>query len=325
MSPMNTRNRAAIVLAMALLAGCNFPTQDSLPPPEEMPTAAALTVEAILTQEGGKSVQPEATQSTGSQKETLPAPSLTPNPAGGTATALLPDNAEFVSDITVPDYTSIDPGVTFTKTWRVRNSGESTWTTGYNLVFDQGSRMGAPDIIPIPREVRPGESVDLSIEFTAPAASGEYVSHWKLRNTAGELFGFGDDGEGTIFVIIVVGKGGAVPTLAGGATVVKATLSANKTSHSGACPVTLIFTGEFTVSGQGKFRYNLDVGSFSPGFNFTLSGPLSGTNPTSGNFTVSDIEYPFSVQSSVEGWARLWVNGANYLTSNQINFSVTCN
>src|SRR5271157_1067465 len=51
--------------------------------------------------------------------------------------------AQFVADVTVPDGTTLAPGATFTKTWRLENIGNCTWTTSYALVFSSGSAMGA--------------------------------------------------------------------------------------------------------------------------------------------------------------------------------------
>ncbi len=45
------------------------------------------------------------------------------------------DQAQFVSDITVPDGAAFTPGASFTKTWRFMNAGTCTWTTSYKLVY----------------------------------------------------------------------------------------------------------------------------------------------------------------------------------------------
>ena len=59
--------------------------------------------------------------------------------AGGSNTG---NAATFVSDVTIPDETVISPGRSFTKTWRITNSGSTTWS-GYNLGFVDGIQMGA--------------------------------------------------------------------------------------------------------------------------------------------------------------------------------------
>src|SRR5512143_426233 len=52
------------------------------------------------------------------------------------------DWAQFVADVTIPDGTQIQPGATFTKTWRLKNIGYCTWTTAYSMVYDSGTQMG---------------------------------------------------------------------------------------------------------------------------------------------------------------------------------------
>ncbi len=64
--------------------------------------------------------------------------------AGLTDAQPLMDSAEFVADVTVPDDTVIAAGKAFTKTWRLRNNGTSTWTLDYKLVFSHGDDLQSP-------------------------------------------------------------------------------------------------------------------------------------------------------------------------------------
>lgn len=114
----------------------------------------------------------------------------------------LMDSAEFVADVTVPDDTVITAGEAFTKTWRLRNNGTSTWTLDYKLVFSHGDDMQSPAQTSIPIQVPPGETVDIFVELTAPDQAGEYVSHWMLMNAAGELFGV--EANQTLYTKIIV-------------------------------------------------------------------------------------------------------------------------
>lgn len=100
------------------------------------------------------------------------------------------DEASYVADVTIADGTIVQPGETFVKTWRVRNSGTTTWTTGYSLRFVSGDRMGAPNSVPMPCEVKPGDVVDLSVTLRAPTQHGRHRSTWKLANAAGKVFDF---------------------------------------------------------------------------------------------------------------------------------------
>ena len=64
--------------------------------------------------------------------------------------------------------------------------------------------MGDNTAVALPGVVGPGESVDGSIELTAPAETGMYRSNWMLRNPSGALFGVGADAQEAIWVQIQV-------------------------------------------------------------------------------------------------------------------------
>ena len=51
--------------------------------------------------------------------------------------------AAFVSDVTIPDGTVMAPGQSFTKTWKLKNIGTTSWSN-YNLKFFDGEQMDAP-------------------------------------------------------------------------------------------------------------------------------------------------------------------------------------
>ncbi len=113
------------------------------------------------------------------------------------------DRASFVSDVTIPDDTSLPPGEGFTKTWRVKNTGSCTWTTAYSLVFVDGNDLSGPSSQPLLGNVAPNESTDISLELRAPVTNGVHRGNWKLRNSNGDVFGVGAGGP--IYVQIVVG------------------------------------------------------------------------------------------------------------------------
>ncbi len=117
----------------------------------------------------------------------IPAAGLT-QPASAQSSC---DWAQFIADVTVPDGTNFAPGATFTKTWRLKNIGTCTWTTGYSLVFDTGTQMGGSNSYPMPTTVAPGSTVDLTINLTAPSTAGHYFGYWKFKNASGTPFGIG--------------------------------------------------------------------------------------------------------------------------------------
>jgi hypothetical protein len=118
----------------------------------------------------------------------IPAAAL---PSSASAAQACTDRAQFVADVTVPDGTRFDPGATFRKTWRLRNIGTCTWTTAYTLVFDSGTQMSSTASVAFPTTVPPGQTVDVSVDMTAPNSAGHYIGYWKFKNAAGALFGIG--------------------------------------------------------------------------------------------------------------------------------------
>ena len=95
-------------------------------------------------------------------------PTDTPVPTAGAAC----DRAQFISDVSVPDGTVFAPNTAFSKTWRIKNVGTCTWTTGYSVVFASGDRMGGVEAL-IPQTVVPGQTVDIGMNFTSPSLRRE--------------------------------------------------------------------------------------------------------------------------------------------------------
>jgi hypothetical protein len=98
-------------------------------------------------------------------------------------------DAEFVSDVTVPDGTHLAPNALFQKTWRVRNTGTCAWDASYRLTFLSGHRMFGPRSAPLGDTVQPGEEVDVSVMLIAPADAGTYQGQWQLFAPDGTPFG----------------------------------------------------------------------------------------------------------------------------------------
>ncbi len=196
-----------IVILLFLLAGCNLPSgQPEVSGQQSAQTLAAQTIEARLTEnasggdqspdgEGQDPVTPSDTPqpSNTTPPTDTPQPSNTPLPTA-TETESVPCNrAGFVKDVTVPDGKVYAPGDTFTKTWRLRNTGSCTWNSDYDLVFDSGDKMGAADVVDLSiGDIEPDETVDISVDLTAPAGPGEYRGDWLLRGDDNEVFGLGN-------------------------------------------------------------------------------------------------------------------------------------
>jgi hypothetical protein len=114
------------------------------------------------------------------------------------------DAAAFVSDVTYPDGSILGRGVSFTKIWRIKNIGTCTWTTSYAIVYVNGEKFGAQNIVSMPASIGPGQTVDLPINLVAPNKDGHYRGNWKLRNASGILFGVGESGDSNFYVDVNV-------------------------------------------------------------------------------------------------------------------------
>lgn len=175
-------------------------------------TSAAHTLASQLTLAVGETAVAQLTQIASQPSETpvpptqpLPSPTATPTLPPPTATPSGPCGwAEVVQDVAVEANTIFFPGSAFAKIWRVRNIGTCTWTPEYVLAFASGDPMGGPAAVPMPRNVSPGEQIDLAVTLTAPGAPGVYRSAWLLSNPAGELFGSGPQARDPLTVQIQV-------------------------------------------------------------------------------------------------------------------------
>ncbi|HRK88920.1 MAG TPA: NBR1-Ig-like domain-containing protein [Anaerolineales bacterium] len=144
-------------------------------------------------------------------------PAITPTPTFAvTIDPNCKDSAVLVRDVTIQDGTRVNPGETFTKTWEFINNGTCPWY-GYALKFAAGDQMNAPLSAPI-TDTLPKESVQVSVELTAPTANGSYTGYFTLNNPNGKDVPIGV--EKTFWVKITVGSGGGTslqPTSSGGA------------------------------------------------------------------------------------------------------------
>ena len=104
--------------------------------------------------------------------------------------------------MTYPDGTKVIGGTSFVKTWRLKNDGSCTWTTSYDLAFVDGDRMSAPSFVDFPKQVKPGESIDISVSMIAPGTPGKYTAHFMLVDQNGNRFGPKSDGKGTFWANI---------------------------------------------------------------------------------------------------------------------------
>ncbi|MEM7336343.1 MAG: NBR1-Ig-like domain-containing protein, partial [Chloroflexota bacterium] len=154
-------------------SGANPGEQPDPTPPEPEPTPP----EPEPTPPDPEPTPPEPVPTPPEPVPTPPEPEPVPAP-----------NGVFVSDVTIPDDTRIPTGDRFTKTWQVRNTGNVAWGDGYQFVHIDGKAMTNTTTMPLPN-ARPGEVVEISINFTVPNEPGIHFSDWRFQDPNGNLFG----------------------------------------------------------------------------------------------------------------------------------------
>lgn len=201
-----------VILVGLLLSGCGGNSAEATP---------TLSVEAIQT-------YAVATFSGGLTQTALAAPTNTPMPTSTVApppTATLANITPlattivanptsscnmmaYVNDVTIPDNTPMTPGQTFTKTWKVKNSGTCAWEAGYKFAFTGGDAMSGQTYT-LTESVPANAQVELSVPMTAPNKSGSIRGNWRMSTTAGQFFG-----DEVYLVILVGGTNTSVPAAA---------------------------------------------------------------------------------------------------------------
>ncbi len=109
----------------------------------------------------------------------------------------------YVADVTIPDSTPMNPGQTFTKTWKVRNTGSCAWDAGFKFAFTGGDNMQGVTYS-LPQSVPANTEINISIAMTAPTnKTGQLRSNWRMSTATGQYFG--DE----VYVLIAVGGAAA--------------------------------------------------------------------------------------------------------------------
>ncbi len=195
------RKIPVLILCAALwLAACGGNT----PPPTKTATPAASST-------------PTVTQSPTETAETQ-----VNNPADCT------DSAAFVADVSVDDYSKFKQGESFTKTWRVENTGTCTWYSAYSLVFYSGDAMGAPETQPL-SVTAPGNTLDISVDMTAPARDAVVRADFELHNPAQQAMPI-DTGQ---YLWVIVSAGNPETTSSGSTSGSSGSSSSGTSTGSG--------------------------------------------------------------------------------------------
>lgn len=124
-------------------------------------------------------------------EEVLPSASPTIQDSATPAQPICTNIAEFEKHLSISDGSVLESNNLYAKVWRVKNIGTCSWTTDYKLVFIDGDPNLNQTDIPLPKEVPPGETVELKINFATPEEGNTYIGNWMLASEFGIIFGVG--------------------------------------------------------------------------------------------------------------------------------------
>ena len=96
-------------------------------------------------------------------------------------------SASYIEDITIPDNSVLAPGSSFTKIWRIRNTGTCDWVS-YEFIHASGDLMGSSSSQALP-VISSTSVADISVDLVAPSSPGTYTTSWRIRASDGTVFG----------------------------------------------------------------------------------------------------------------------------------------
>ena len=218
------------LLAALILSACGGSDAEATPTlsMEQVQTLAVMTYQAQLTQTA--LAQPTSTPvpTNTIQVVTFAAPETT-SPALATNTTAASSggsaacyNLTYVDDVTIPDGTEMTPGQSFTKTWKVLNSGTCAWEPGFIWNIVGGEALGGVAVT-LNQRVEPGRQFEISVPMVAPTnKTGTLKGTWQMADANGNFFG------NAPWVEIVVA--GSAPTATGAAATSTSTPTPTETT-----------------------------------------------------------------------------------------------
>ena len=187
-TPLPTATPSPTDAATPLPTDTPVPTATATPLPTATPSPTdTATARPTETSSPTATPLPTATQTA------TPTATATQTPTATSTATRTPEptpcasGATFVADVTVPDYSLMDSGGRFDKTWRVRNTGTCAWNDSYQLRFVEGSALEAGGAYAIP-PTAPGDVADITVPMVAPQQPGTFTGTWQMAAN-GKPFG----------------------------------------------------------------------------------------------------------------------------------------
>lgn len=212
-------NKILLVICLfliLLISACSTPT----PADTATATAPPTHTQAAATTEAPTAIEPPLEQPSQTPTPETPIPT---NPPDCT------NSAVFVTDVTISDNSIVPASSTFTKTWRVKNTGTCVWGPDYTLTHYSEERMFAPSSVPL-SVTYPDQTLDISVDLVAPNTSGNHRGFFVIKNQAGLIMKI--DNDSRLWVVIDVSN-----QVASGPTVTPGSGSIPVTSSDAACAV----------------------------------------------------------------------------------------
>lgn len=185
---------SAKLAGIEIAVGGAAPQTRSIDPAE---TASTISVRVTPNEQGRITVAATAIDSIGTRSDPAIIHIIVgqeqPVPAAATSGAAAQPGcalaAQYVADVSIPDGTQVQAGAQFVKTWRMRNTSGCDWPAGYRLAFFENEPLGPVNLSDPLGPVARDAEFEVSVQLTAPSASGLYTSTWRLRDTGGGSFG----------------------------------------------------------------------------------------------------------------------------------------
>ncbi len=227
------------------------------------------------------------------------------------------DSASFTGE-NYPDNSVVAGGTSFTKTWTIKNTGTTTWTSSYKLKYVSGGGLSVSQAdIAISATVAPGASYTFSVPMKAPAAQSSektYRDDWKFYNPSGA----------SIIPLWAVIKVPAAPAAGTDAASFVSETYPDNSSVTGGTSFTKTWTikntGTNTWTSSYKLKYvsgglstsQADIaisGTVAPGASYTFSVPMKAPAAQSSDKTYREdwkFTNPSGSTINIDSTATIW-------------------